>query len=227
VNTKYCCEDPPRRRRRNAHRVTVHGSRQQRRVLIGTIEHDEPLARAMHAPDGPLMVGTPTCPYRRSSPRRAVSTCRIGPECGVQYCSVRDRVLPPFSFLSTCSEDPKHAARGGRVPWALHPALADTRSSTRLPSPHWATSPPSITPSTSQRPRPRRRVPLLQMRGLQGRTSSCLETCSEKGTQKSERLAARTPGAIDRSADAELALSSRPPRPQPAPAPHAKGGDAR
>jgi hypothetical protein len=122
VNTKYCCEDPPRRRRRNAHRVTVHGSRQQRRVLIGTIEHDEPLARAMHAPDGPLMVGTPTCPYRRSSPRRAVSTCRIGPECGVQYCSVRDRVLPPFSFLSTCSEDPKHAARGGRVPCAVRAA---------------------------------------------------------------------------------------------------------
>lgn len=119
------------------------------------------------------------------------------------------------------------AAAACRVPCALHPALADTRSSTRLPSPHWATSPPSITPSTSQRPRPRRRVPLLQMRGLQGRTSSCLETCSEKGTQKSERLAARTPGAIDRSADAELALSSRPPRPQPAPAPHAKGGDAR
>lgn len=122
MNTKYCCEDPPRRRRRNAHRVTVHGSRQQRRVLIGTIEHDEPLARAMHAPDGPLMVGTPTCPYRRSSPRRAVSTCRIGPECGVQYCSVRDRVLPPFSFLSTCSEDPKHAARGGRVPCAVRAA---------------------------------------------------------------------------------------------------------
>lgn len=227
MNTKYCCEDPPRRRRRNAHRVTVHGSRQQRRVLIGTIEHDEPLARAMHAPDGPLMVGTPTCPYRRSSPRRAVSTCRIGPECGVQ--SQRQSAAPllfPLDLLrGSQARRPRRPRAVCRAACALHPALADTRSSTRLPSP--PTGPPVLRPSTSQRLRPRRRVPLLQMRGLQGRTSSCLETCSEKGTQKSERPAARTPRAIDRSADAELALNSRPLRPQPAPAPHAKGGDAR
>lgn len=151
VNPKFCFEDPPRRRRRNAHRVTVHGSRQQRRVLVGTIEHDEPLARAMHAPDGPLMMGTPTCPYRRSSPRRAVSTCRIGPDSRVRSAESETKCCPPSlsSRLAPRIPSTPPAAAACRVPCALHPALADTRSSTRLPSPHWATSPPSIHESAS------------------------------------------------------------------------------
>lgn len=146
------------------------------------------------------------------------------PECGVQ--SQRQSAAPllfPLDLLrGSQARRPRRPRAVCRARCTRHWQTPALRRDSPVP-----TGPPVLRPSTS--PRPRRRVPLLQMRGLQlqGRTSSCLETCSEKGTQKSERPATRTPRAIDKSADAELTLSSRPPRPQPAPAPHDKGGDAR
>ena len=107
----------------------------------------------MHAPDGPLMMGTPTCPFRRSSPRHppglrlvpclpaAASRC---PGTGTRITRVRTACRlpppPPLSFR-----------RAPRIPSPPPRAVCCARSTRQAPplldatpqSP-LATSPPSI-----------------------------------------------------------------------------------
>ncbi|CAD6342472.1 unnamed protein product [Miscanthus lutarioriparius] len=153
----------------------------------------------MDAPDGSLMMGThlPIPPIESSFVPSVSVSCRVYlPQRAAPgpECRVPPPLLFPFDVL--------RESQAG--------TLCCARSTRQAPAPRRDS--PVLRPSTSQRPR--RRVPLPHMRMRGGGQGELLVVARKKRPHAtSDRQIGRCGGA-----------SSRPPRAQPAPAPHATGG---